>query len=664
MTYVTKQPLLSGGVIEKTIIELNLFDKTVFSVISSCKSVFSKIISHDKYLTKKVILRGETLATMADEKLYQLLSEQRQWLCCHALDDKALIATFALIREVSWRTLKMRHHPTQIRASIALLRGEVAEMATGEGKTLAATLAASTAALMGIPVHVVSVNDYLTERDAEEMRVLYEALGLRVGVIKNDMEMVERRAAYYCDITYCSNKELVFDYLKDRIARNNKLTNPAFQCELTSAPEASDTLMQRGYHFAIIDEADSIFVDEARTPLIISGEEKFGETEEELLRTAMIIADELVIGQHFSINEQGGVQLTPQGEKHLSEGSTLYGGLWCSREYRESLVNQALTAYHKYHLNKHYIINDEDEVQIVDAYTGRVTPGRSWGQGLHQMIEIKEGLELTKPRETKAEISYQNFFRKYFSLSGMTGTCFEVKKELRDVFRVDCSAIPLLKKSQRQRLKVNVDLTLSDKVNSITAYIKTLHKTGVPVLVGTATVSASEALEKSFLAAGLSCQVLNAKQDKEEATIIAQAGQYQAITIATGIAGRGTDIKLTEQAKKSGGLHVIITELQDSSRIDRQFYGRSARQGDPGNFSLMLSLEDDILMRVIQPSLRKILVRVTSLWVWRNKLGYFLLRLCQYRLEKLHYKQRMQLLASDIKRQRMLSFSGKSEYDL
>jgi preprotein translocase subunit SecA len=663
VTYVTKQPLLSGGVIEKNIIKLNLFDKTVFSLISSGKNLVSKIISHDKYLTKKVILRSETLATMSDEKLYPLLSAQRQWLCCHSLDDKALIATFALIREVSWRTLNMRHHPTQIRASIALLRGEVAEMATGEGKTLAATLAASTAALMGIPVHVVSVNDYLTERDAEEMRVLYEALGLCVGVIKHDMEMVERRAAYYCDITYCSNKELVFDYLKDRIARNDKLTNPAFQCELTSTPEAADRLMQRGYHFAIIDEADSIFVDEARTPLIISGEEKFGETEENLLRTAMIIADELVIGQHFSINEQGGVQLTPQGEKHLSDGSTLYGGLWCSREYRESLVTQALTAYHKYHLNKHYIINDEDEVQIVDAYTGRVTPGRSWGQGLHQMIEIKEGLELTKPRETKAEISYQNFFRKYFSLSGMTGTCFEVKKELRDVFRVDCSAIPLLKKSQRQRLKVNIDLTLTDKVNSITAYIKTLHETGVPVLVGTATVSASEALEKSFLAAGLSCQVLNAKQDKEEATVIARAGQYKAITIATGIAGRGTDIKLTEQAKKSGGLHVIITELQDSSRIDRQFYGRSARQGDPGNFSLMLSLEDDILMRVIQPSLRKILVRVASLGIWRNKLGYFLLRLCQYRLEKLHYKQRMQLLASDIKRQRMLSFSGKSEYD-
>jgi preprotein translocase subunit SecA len=245
----------------------------------------------------------------------------------------------------------------------------------------------------------------------------------------------------------------------------------------------------------------------------------------------------------------------------------------------------------------------------------------------------------------------------------MTGTCFEVKKELRDVFRVDCSAIPLLIKSQPCRLKIIVDLTLTDKVKSITSYIQTLHETGVPVLVGTATVSASEALEKSFLSAGLPCQVLNAKQDKEEANIIAQAGQYKAITIATGIAGRGTDIKLSPEAKKIGGLHVIITELQDSSRIDRQFYGRSARQGDPGNYSLMLSLEDDILMRVIQPSLRRMLVTFASVGLWRNKLGYSLLRMCQYRLEKLHYKQRIQLLNSDIKRQRMLSFSGKSEYD-
>ena len=655
--------MLSGGVIEKTIQELNWLDRLIFSSLSWVQHLWHKVLCRDQRLTRKIIKRSEQLSSFSEPQLYGLLNDLRKRLCCQALNDASLIESFAIIREISGRVLHMRHYHTQIRASIAMLRGEVAEMATGEGKTLAATLAASTAALMGLPVHVVSVNDYLTERDGQEMSGLYRALGLTLGVINHDLEVPERRAAYHCDITYCSNKELVFDYLKDRITRGNKLTNPAFQREMSSSPYIADNLMQRGFHFAIIDEADSIFVDEARTPLIISGDEKFGDKEETLLRTAMTLADSLTIEEHFIVNENGGVQLTVHGELTVRERAIEYGGLWLSREFRESLVMQGLSAYHRYDRDKHYIVNEDDEIQIVDAYTGRVTPGRSWGQGLHQMIEMKEGLVLTKPRETRVEISYQNFFRKYFTLSGMTGTCFEVKKELRDVFRVDCSAIPLLKKSQRKRLKVSVDSTLTEKVNRITAYVQQLHRSGVPVLVGTATVSSSEVLVESFIQAGLDCKVLNARQDKEEAEVITNAGQYGAITIATGIAGRGTDIKLSTQAKEAGGLHVVITELQDSSRIDRQFYGRSARQGDPGSYSLMLSLEDDILKRVFQPGLRRLLIGLASPKIWRNLLGYYLLWLCQFRLEKLHYKQRLQLLASDIKRQRMLSFSGKSEYD-
>jgi preprotein translocase subunit SecA len=660
--YVAKKPLLSGGVIEKTIAELNWLDRLVFSIIYLVKKLWHKVSRRDLKLTRKIIFRSEQLFLLKDEQLYGLLTDLRKRLCCKSLDDNLVIESFAIIREVSGRVLHMRHHHTQIRASLAMLRGEVAEMATGEGKTLAATLAAATAALMGIPVHVVSVNDYLTERDGQEMSELYHALGLSLGIINHELEGPERRVAYHCDITYCSNKELVFDYLKDRIARGNKLTNPAFQREMSSSPQIAFNIMQRGYHFAIIDEADSIFVDEARTPLIISGAEKFGEKEEELLRTAMKLAYSLSIEQHFVVNEHGGVQLTVLGELTTRERAIEYGGLWLSREFRESLILQGLSAIHRYHRNKHYIVSEDDEIQIVDAYTGRVTPGRSWGQGLHQMIEMKEDLELTKPRETKVEISYQNFFRKYFTLSGMTGTCFEVKKELRDVFRVDCNAIPLLKKSKRKRLNVSVDRKLVDKVQRITTYVQSLNLSGVPVLIGTATVSASEVLAASFNDAGLSYKVLNARQDKEEAEVIANAGAYGAITIATGIAGRGTDIKLSAQAKEAGGLHVVITELQDSSRIDRQFYGRSARQGDPGSYSLMLSLEDDILIRVFQPAIRRLLVNLAGA-VWQNKLGYGLLCFCQYRLETLHYKQRLQLLASDIKRQRMLSFSGKSEYD-
>lgn len=661
MSYVCKKPLLSGGVIEKKIEELNWLDKILFSTRSLTSNLFRLLFRRDQVLTNKIINRSLQLTSLSDEKLNELLLSHRQVLCCKPLDDALLIEGFAIIREISGRILGMRHHHTQIRASIALLRGEVAEMATGEGKTLAATLAASTAALMGVPVHVVSVNDYLTERDGEEMSELYRALGLTVGIIKHEMETPERRAAYHCDITYCSNKELVFDYLKDRITRGEMLSTAAFHSEMSSNPEIALSIMQRGFHFAIIDEADSIFVDEARTPLIISGEEKFGDKEEVLISTAMNIARSLESELHFVVHENGGVQLSEAGEIFIREQTQTLSGLWLSREYRESLIVQALSAYHRYDRNKHYIINEDDEIQIVDAYTGRVTPGRSWGQGLHQMIEIKEGLELTKPRETKAEISYQNFFRKYFTLSGMTGTCFEVKKELRDVFRVDCSAIPLLKKNKRTKLKVSVDKSLSAKVAHITHYVKQLNQTGVPVLVGTATVFASEALAESFKEAGLLCKVLNARQDKGEADVIADAGHYASITIATGIAGRGTDIKLSPEAKKAGGLHVVITELQDSSRIDRQFYGRSARQGDPGSYSIMLSLEDDILIRVFKPSIRRILIAIANLW--RNKLGYVLLRFCQYRLEQLHYKQRIQLLTADVKRQRMLSFSGKSEYD-
>jgi preprotein translocase subunit SecA len=663
LKYLTKKPLLSGGIVEKRIDELNWLDRIFFSTAAFIQSTWHKVSFKDKRLCRRVISQSASLSIVSDTDLYTLLAALRKNLRRQPLNDKLLIESFAIIREVSGRVLKMRHHHTQIRASIGLLRGEVTEMATGEGKTLAATLAASTAALMGIPVHIVSVNDYLTERDGLEMGELYHALGLTVGIIKNDLEIQDRRIAYHCDITYCSNNELVFDYLKDRIARGYDLTNPAFQRSMSSSPEIAGSLMQRGFHFAIIDEADSIFVDEARTPLIISGEEKFGHYEEVLLRTAMEIATCLTIDQDFEVNESGGVQLTPHGEFTAKDHARVHGGLWLSREYRESLIVQALSAYHRYERDKHYIVNEEGEVLIVDVYTGRVTPGRSWGQGLHQMIEMKENLELTKPRETKAEISYQNFFRKYFCLSGMTGTCFEVKKELRDVFRVDCREIPLLKKTKRKRLCIVVDSSLVKKIARVTAYVAQLNRSGTPVLVGTATVYTSEALAQSFLAAGLEYKVLNARQDKEEAEIISEAGQYGAITIATGIAGRGTDIKLSMEAKDSAGLHVIITELQDSSRIDRQFYGRCARQGDPGGYSLMLSLEDDILVRVFKASVRKGLIRLVNSDLWRNSLGYALLRFCQYRLEQLHYKQRIQLLSSDIKRQRMLSFSGKSEYD-
>ncbi len=662
---MTRKPLIRGIRVEQSLIQTNWLDRSLLRSWSWLKRVCRRLVRMDQRFAKKVILKNETLASCSDEELVQYRQSLQARLKTAAVNRSILIDSFALIREVSGRTLGMRHHSTQIRASLCLLRGEVSEMATGEGKTLAATLACATAALAGIPVHLVTVNDYLAERDAEEMQPLYEALGLSLGIVIHGMEQPDRRQAYDADITYCSNKELVFDFLKDRIALDAGATaDPAMQLGLLQNEGLESRIMQRGLHFAIVDEADSVFIDEARTPLIISGEEKFGTLEEQLITQAMNMAKGLCEGKDFKLSEHSGIQLTSQGEKHLEQICTELGGLWQGREYRQALVTQALSAWHRYKRNRDYIVNEEGEVQIVDVYTGRVTPGRSWGQGLHQMIEYKEELELTRPRETEAEISYQNFFRKYANLAGMTGTGIEVRKELLSVFKVNCTSIPQLRKNRRRRTTVKVLAKLETKYTWVAAQVAALHQKGQPVLVGTATVKASEEIAEVLNRQGLNFQLLNARQDKQEAEIVARAGEAGAITIATGMAGRGTDIKLSEEARKAGGLHVIITELQDASRIDRQFVGRSARQGDPGEFSLILSLEDSLLIRMSKPATRKLLTSVVAVPVWRNRLGHGLLRVCQLRLEHLHHSQRLQLIESDIKRQRMLSFAGKSEYSI
>lgn len=661
--YLTKRPLLAGARAEQSLFDYNWLDRSLSNFARNVRALWRKCRRGDSRLSKQIIALSEQFIDLDDAELDSQLASLKTVIRCNGLDDKTVIHCFALVRECSHRALGMRHHHTQIRASLCLLRGEVAEMATGEGKTLAATLACACAALAGVPVHVVTVNDYLAERDAEEMRPLFQRLGLSLGVIVNDMEPPERRIAYHCDITYCSNKELVFDYLKDRIILEGMDSAMALHRALYIDPSINESLLLRGLHFAIVDEADSIFVDEARTPLIISGEEKFGANEEKLIATAMELSQSLQEEKDFSIHENGGLQLKSSGKEQLKKQGEILGGLWRSREYRESLVSQALVAYHRYSLDRDYIINDDGEVEIVDPYTGRVSPGRSWGQGLHQMIEMKERQELTKPRETKAEISYQNFFRKYHSLAGMTGTALEVRREFRSVYRVNCNVIGLLKKSRRRRARVQVLPDLETKLDAIADWVSQCHATGQPILVGTATVDSSEAVATRLNEAGLNCRVLNARQDSEEAAIVAKAGEAGAITIATGMAGRGTDIKLTDQARTHGGLHVVITELQDASRIDRQFYGRSARQGDPGSFSFILSLQDSLIERLIQPRLRALILPVVSFVGWRNRAGYGLLRLCQWLLERMHYQQRIQLLEADVKRQRLLSFSGKSEYN-
>ncbi|MBR9866749.1 MAG: prepilin peptidase [Oceanospirillales bacterium] len=658
--YARKQPVIAGLRNEYKWQESNRLDTFLKKSKELAKKLSNKLLRRNERIVNAIFKRSGELERYTAEELEQALLNVRQTLRLEGISTATIIEAFSVIREVSGRVLGMRHHHTQIRASLAMLRGGIAEMATGEGKTLAATLAAATAAIAGIPVHVVTINDYLAERDCEEMLPLYEALGLSVGVIVHEKELQERRQIYACDICYCSNKELTFDFLKDSLVLAHRKTTRMQQASLLTGDSSwSDNLLLRGLHFAIVDEADSVFIDEARTPLIISGQEKFGQREELLLKTAMDIAVKYEKEVHFKQDENSQVHFTPAGHTLLVECCEPLDGLWNSSFYREPLVKQALAALHVYHLDRDYIIDEEGAVQIVDLYTGRVMPGRSWGQGLQQMIEMKEKCELTKPRETNAEISYQNFFRKYHHLCGMTGTVREVAGELLDVYRLRSETVPLLKKSLRRKAFCEVYLTEQKKWKRVAELTHELVAQGQAILIGTNSVASSEAISNILASESIEHKILNARQDKEEAEIVSVAGHSGAVMVATSMAGRGTDIKLTEETRASGGLHVIITELQDAARIDRQLAGRSARQGDPGSVSEILSFEDQLVKRMAGPLLRRFIKVISTTGIkLPNRLGYRIQLSCQNKLSRSHYKQRMQLIKVDTQRQRTLAFTG------
>ncbi len=655
-----RHALISGLRNEKRWLESNRFDTVLARCKEHVRKLLNQVLRRNDQLVNAILARGSELEQLEQNKLDRALQEAKVRLRLKGMSTAAIIESFALIREVSGRTLGMRHHHTQIRASLTLLRGGIAEMATGEGKTLAATLAAATAGLAGIPVHLVTVNDYLAERDAEDMLPLYRALGLQVGIVTHEKTPAERQQAYACHLCYCSNKELTFDYLKDQLVLSHRKGVRRLQASLLTGDTAwRNKLLLRGLHFAIVDEADSVFIDEARTPLIISGDEKFGSREEQLLRTAMQIGAQFEAERDFTKDASASIHLTDKGQQRLIDACVELSGLWQSSFYRDPLVKQALAALYVYHLDRDYIIDDEGAVQIVDPYTGRVMPGRSWGQGLQQMIEIKEGLELTKPRETNAEISYQNFFRKYHHLCGMTGTGSEVAGELLDVYRLRSENIPLLKPSQRRQIYREVYTRAEDKWQRVASLTSELVLKGQAILIGTNSVAASEAVSQVLANKQIEHRVLNARQNKEEADIIAQAGQSGAVTVATSMAGRGTDIKLSTKAKAEGGLHVIITELQDAARIDRQLAGRSARQGDPGCVSQILSLEDPLVSKMAGKGLATFIARAKDKRLQLpHALAYRIQVYCQKKMAKNHYRQRKQLIKMDTHRQRMLAFTG------
>jgi preprotein translocase subunit SecA len=567
---------------------------------------------------------------------------------------------FALVREAAGRTLGMRHFDSQLRGGWIMLNGMVAEMDTGEGKTLTATLPACAAALAGLPAHVITVNDYLTTRDADSMRPVYSALGLSVGAVVNGREPAARRAAYACDVTYCTNKELTFDYLRDRLALGSQVNRIQLSIErLAGAQSRAGQLVLRGLFFGIVDEADSVLVDEARTPLIISGRSDQA-PEKEMYQTALAVAGELAGNEDFTI--EGGerhVRLTDRGRSRLQGLADALPPVFRGARRREELVTQALVATHVFKRDTHYLVRDE-KVQIIDEYTGRILPDRSWEQGLHQMVEAKEGCPLTTQQASLARMTYQRFFRRYLRLSGMTGTAREIAPELWSVYRLPVVRVAPNRPVQRADLGVRVFPTGAEKWAAVVAHARARTEAGQPVLIGTRSVGASEELSRHLTAAGLAHQLLNARQDKEEAEIVAQAGQPRRITVATNMAGRGTDIRLGRGVKESGGLHVIATELHESRRIDRQLFGRCGRQGDPGSHEALVSIEDELARTYLGRSLRGLAQRAAH-GRSRSTLVRGLVRLAQRRAERSHAAIRRELLTMDEQLGDLLAFSGRGE---
>ena len=654
--------LISGRYPERGDQEPGLVDRS-FSVLQGTLARLS--IDRHSGLQKIVAAinrEGKTLVALNNEQLHHLSMQLRRDFRSQGLTDQLCIQSFALIREQADRTLQQRHYDVQLMGGWVMLQGQLAEMETGEGKTLAATLAAATVALAGIPVHVITVNEYLVQRDAESMGPLYRALGLSVGAVTNEMEPEQRRDGYACDITYCSNKQVAFDYLRDRLLLGNERSQLRLQLE--SAYTDQNRLGQfllRGLCFAIVDEADSVLIDEARTPLILTRTID-SSAEHAVYRQALELARQLERDSDFYIDTVNrAIQLSLTGQQKLEDFTTATDGILNSARQREELVSQGLHALHLLERDRDYLVA-EDKVLIIDANTGRVLADRSWERGLHQMVEEKENCPLTDAREQLGRLTYQRFFRRYLRLGGMTGTAREVSAELWSIYSLRVQRIPLHRVSQRKEITTQIHPRAEEKWSAVIAAVQKLRDLGRPVLIGTGSVAESEYLSQKLLASAISHRVLNARQDQEEAEIVALAGQRGQITVATNMAGRGTDIPLGEGVAALGGLHVISTCRNEAKRIDRQLFGRCARQGDPGSYQAILSLDDDL----IQQNNKNIMTKISSRYAGRKypfhrQINLSMLRRAQKKIENRHREARRNLLLQDRQIGRTLAFSGNME---
>jgi preprotein translocase subunit SecA len=574
---------------------------------------------------------------LGSQHFAEAVGESRDLARLGRLEGPALDRAMAITREASVRSIGLRPFGVQIAGALAMMQGLVAEMATGEGKTLTAALTAAVWGWHGKPVHIITVNDYLVARDAEEMGPVYRMLGLSIGHVIHETFGKERFDHYRRNVVYVTSKELVADFLRDQIALGNLRSSTQTVVGMLMSGSQRSPLLVPGLWKVLVDEADSLLIDEGVTPLIISNAPE-EEGNASLYERADGLASRLEAERDFKIDwTLRQIDLTPRGEEKLDQLCELDGGFWKGKRRREELVVQALTARHCFTKDEHYLVTADQKVQIIDEFTGRVLADRSWRHGLHQAIEVKEHVPVTADKENLARLSFQRFFRQYPMMSGMTGTAWEARAEMWQIYRRPMVRIPTNRPCIRKHLPLSMFDTLDEKWNAVVARVCEINETGAPVLVGTRSVLASEELSQRLAKLGKAHRVLNATQTAQEASIVAEAGQPGRITVATNMAGRGTDIKLGRGVAELGGLHVIATEPHSSGRVDRQLFGRAARQGDPGVAQMFACAQDDLLVRHVNR------LRVS----WRAIGATRLIDIAQARAEKLARFNRQQVLRND-----------------
>lgn len=599
-----------------------------------------------------VRLHQRALQAMSDEALKLMAWQARACLLREGLQGRALSLALAVASEAVHRERGWLPRRTQIEAAAWMLHNHLVELGTGEGKTLVAQLVGATAALAGVPVHVLTSNDYLAQRDADEARAVCDRLGLSVGCIRHDDKPDVRRTAYACDLTYASAREVIFDHLRDRLGASE---------ESRDHPAAHDRPVLRGLCMAVLDEADSLLIDEASTPLILS--QQVRDDELPRWRLALFLARQMKPGEQVVETAPGRWLLTEAGREWLAQRARTLGTEWQLRRLREEWVTQALTALHAFQRDIDYVVHD-GEIQIVDVHSGRRAQGRSWSRGLHQLIGLKEGLQPTPATQTLLQMTSQQFFPRYLRLCGQSGTLSEARAELLATYGLPVRPVAPHQPSQRHDLGLRVHAQADAHWQRVADRVLARRTTGQPVLVGTRSVADSMGLSAVLQARGCPHRVLNASQDQAEAEVVAQAGEPGAVTVATQMAGRGTDVHIGEAAQALGGLHVIVAGLHPARRIDRQLAGRCARRGQPGTHERLLHLEDEGWSPWAPPWLKGLLAKLVLRWPRLSApVARFAVRWVQGQHEAAAAQARWALLQQEEHLASQLSWRGRHPWD-